>query len=110
MAATKPKTRNKTDNKFKEFIRSGKDFVGSEVPCFWAVLRKGILLQELKEMGDDIDRRQYPVKQIAIDLAPLVLDQWRKSNHKFTPPVVRRRLKCFGREWDYLSGVGQTSQ
>lgn len=105
-SGTKPKTRQGSGTKLSEFVGRGKEFVGSEVPTYRAVIQKAILLQEIRDIEEDIDRQHYQVKYIARDLAPLVLAQWEKSNVKFSPPViiseVPRKIEWF---WLKVSDV-----
>ena len=108
MAESKPKTRHDTQSKISEYVGTGKEFCGSEVPSYRAVVRRAILLQELKVIELNVERKNYPVKEMAKDLAPLVIAQWTKSNVKFSPPViisersVSRKIESF---WDKVSEV-----
>ena len=88
MAQSKPKTRQRCETKLTQFVGEGKDFNSCEVPTFRAVMQRGILFQELKSIKLDIERKHYPVEDIAGDIAPLVIEQWRKANAKFSSPVV----------------------
>ena len=48
------------------------------------------------------------MKQIASDLCPLVLGQWRKSNSKLAPPVIISEVSVvqkIQRFWDKVSDV-----
>ena len=110
MATSKPKTRHSTGSKLTDLIGAGREFVATECPACRAVIRKGLLLQEARLVEKDVAKHQYTVRQIATDLCPLVLAQWRKSNAKFSPPViiseesVIRKIEQF---WQRASEVAQ---
>lgn len=108
MSSKAPKTRHSSGTKISDLVGKGKEFVGSEVPTYRAMMQRGLLLQELKYCEQDVDKRNYPVKQIASDLCPLVLDQWRKSNANFIPPVIISEISVIQkiqRFWEKVSDV-----
>ena len=88
MASNKPKTRHDSASKLKEYIGPSLELNPSEVPTLRAVLQHGLLLRDKKLLDENVDKRCYSKGQMAKDLAPLVLSQWTKSNHMFTPPVT----------------------
>ena len=57
------------------FVGGGHEFVESEVPTYRGVMQRGILLQEISGIRGGINKRCYPVRDIAKDLTPMVLDQ-----------------------------------
>ena len=61
------------------------------MPTNRAVIQKGLLLREDKLAKEGIDAKNYSVKEISRDLAPLVEAQWRISNLNFSPPVTVSR-------------------
>ena len=52
-----------------------------------SVIRRGLLLKEQKAV-EGVDTRNYPNKELARDLAPLIVAQWQKANVKFDHPVI----------------------
>ena len=65
-------TRLSTNTKLIALVGPGKEFVPSEVPSLRAVIQRGILLQQ-----DNLQsRRNYPIKDMAKDLAQFILEQW----------------------------------
>ena len=78
-------TRLSTNIKLIALVGPGKEFVPSEVPSLRAVIQRGILLQQ-----DNLQsRRNYPIKDMAKDLAQLILDQWQLSNDDFQKTVTK---------------------
>ena len=73
---SKPKTRHQSSCKLTEFIGPGKEFALAAVPTNRAVIQKGLLLREDKLAKEGIDAKNYSVKEIYSDLAPLVEAQW----------------------------------
>ena len=64
-------TRLSTNTKLIALVGPGKEFVPSDVPTLRAVIQKGILLQQ-----DSLQSRNtYLIKEIAKDLAQLILEQ-----------------------------------
>ena len=84
---SKVKTRSST-TAISDFIGPGKDFIPSELPTNRAVIQKGILLKEQKSMTCNLHHNKYSNKDLASDLIPFVLAQWRKANVKFQQPVI----------------------
>ncbi|KAG0717662.1 hypothetical protein GWK47_053979 [Chionoecetes opilio] len=87
-SGSKPATRQSSGSKLAAFVGGGREFAESEVPTYRGVMKRGILLQELSGIREGVDKRGYPVRDIAKDLTPMVLAQWKKSNAQFAPPVV----------------------
>ena len=85
MAQSKPKTRQRCETKLTQFVGEGKDFNSCEVPTFRAVMQRGILFQELRSIELDIERKHFSVKDIAGDIAPLVIEQWKRPMQNILP-------------------------
>ena len=81
------KTRHSSSTKLPDLVGPGKHFLTSEVPTLRAVMQRGILLQQERLIVEDVQRNNYPMAELAKDLAQLVILQWRKSNANFKPPV-----------------------
>ena len=85
-----------------------KEFLTSEEPTLRAVIQMGILLQQERLLVKEVERKHYPVTELAKDLAPLVIRQWRKSNANFKPLVVfevryiRRKIQT---KWESLVDI-----
>ena len=79
----KPRTRKGSSTHLSEWIGCGVKLLATEVPTVRSVLRQGILLQEEALLEHELRRNLYPVGDSVKDLAPLILEQWRKSNSKF---------------------------
>ena len=84
---TKPRTRQASSCKLSGFVGSGKEFCLADVPTVRAVIRRGLLLREQKA-GEGVDIRNYPDKELAKDLAPLIVAQWQKASVKFEHPEI----------------------
>jgi hypothetical protein len=54
MASHKPKTRNDSASKLKEYIRSALELNPSEVPTFRAVLQKGLFLRDNNLLDENV--------------------------------------------------------
>ena len=87
-AKNPPKTRHSSGTKPSDVVGPGKEFLTSEVPTLRAVIQRGILLQQERLLVKEVERKHYPVTELAKDLAPLVIRQWRKSNANFWPLVA----------------------
>ena len=89
-----PRTRQKSSCKMSTYVGVGKDFSMADVPTNRAVIQRGLLLKEEKE-AEGLYAKNYPVKAMSRELAPLVEAQWLKANAKFVHPVTngRRRLE-----------------
>ncbi|XP_065656719.1 uncharacterized protein LOC136082069 [Hydra vulgaris] len=84
---SKVKTRSST-TAISDFIGPVKDFIPSELPTNRAVIQKGILLKEQKNITCNLHHNKYSNKDLASDLIPFVLAQWRKANVKLQQPVI----------------------
>ena len=84
---SKPRTRQASGCKLSGFVGVGKEFALADVPTVRAVIRRGLLLKEQKAT-EGVDTRNYPTKELAKDLAPLIVAQWQKANVKFDHPVI----------------------
>ena len=100
-----------------DLIGAGREFVATECPTYRAVIRRGLLLQELRLVEKDVAKHQYRVRQIATELCPLVLAQWRRSNAKFSPPVlireasvIRKIEQFWERAREAAKGVGKQTR
>ena len=60
----------------------------TELPTLRAVLRHGIFLQEMALLEEDVDRRNFPIKELAVTLSGEVIAIWRRANKQFTQPVI----------------------
>ncbi|KAG0713006.1 hypothetical protein GWK47_017202 [Chionoecetes opilio] len=103
-SGSRPATRQSSGSKLAAFVGGGREFAVSEVPTYRGVMKRGILLQELSGIREGVDKRWYPVRDIAKDLTPMVLAQWNKSSAQLAPPVVvidrsvTRRIDNFGKK------------
>ena len=88
MSGTKCKTRHDSGSKLKEYIGPDRAFNPTEVPTIRAVLQQGLLLRDHKLLVENVAKQYYSKVHLAMDLAPLILDQWTKSNHKFKSPIT----------------------
>ena len=86
MAKVSP-TRSSCSTKLSSFVGAGKEFLQSEVPTLRSVICRGIFIQE-ENLHNNITRCNYPVQKIASELASLVLNQWKRANARFSPPVI----------------------
>ena len=84
---SKPRTRQASSCKLSGFVGAGKEFSLADVPTVRAVIRRGLLLKEQKA-EEGVDHKNYPTKDMARDLATLVVAQWQKANVKFKYPVI----------------------
>ena len=87
-SSSKPRTRHDSSNKISDLVGKGKEFDLSEVPSVRAVIQRGILIKEKLIIEQEVAPSEIKVGEIARQLAPLILDQWHKSNAKFCPPVI----------------------
>ena len=60
----------------------------TELPTFRGVLRHGIYLQEKKLLEEGVDRRNYSIKQLSMDVTVEVVSCWERANAQFRPPVI----------------------
>ena len=91
--STRPKTRHASGSNLQDYVGAGKEFDPTEVPTLRAMIQHGIFLRDQKFLFQDVAKNapSYSKKQIAKDLAPMILAQWHKSNHKFVPPVIMKQ-------------------
>ena len=92
-APSKVRTRHKTESNLTKYLsKSGegapKELLSTELPTLRAVLLLGIHLQEQRITLDEVDKRNYTVKELCCDLADKVLAQWVKANALFVFPVI----------------------
>ena len=65
-----------------------KELLSTELPTLRAVLLLGLHLQEQKITLDNIDKRNYTVKELCCDMTDEVLALWLKVNALFVFPVI----------------------
>ena len=92
-APSKVRTRHKTECKLTEYLsKSGegtpKELLSTELPTLRAVLLLGLHLQEQKITMEEVDKRNYSIKDLSCDLADKVLVLWVKANAMFKSPVI----------------------
>ena len=86
MASHKPKTRNDSASKLKEYIGPPVKLNPNEVPTIRAVLQQGLFLKDKKLLDENVAN-----VQMTRDLAPMVLSQGTKSNQMFIPTVIIKK-------------------
>ena len=108
---TKKRTRHSSSTALAEYLGGpGCDFLPTEVPTLRDVLRKGLLIREAQMLEDGGDRKNYPVRPMIEDLVSNIHDQWKKSNVKFTPPVVTNPKSLVNRllnVWEKVIAIAQ---
>ena len=85
---SKPKTRNQSSSKLSDFVGKGKEFIPSEVPTARAVIQRGILIKEKLMIENEKGKYDVSLGEIVKELVPLIMFQWKRSNAKFSPPVI----------------------
>ena len=60
----------------------------TELPTLRVVLRHGIYLQEKKLLEEGVDRRNYSIRQLSVDVTVEVVSCWQRANAQFRPPVI----------------------
>ena len=60
----------------------------TELPTLREVLRYGVFLQEKYKIEHDKDYRNYSIQDVAKDVLPSLLAQWKRANCEFKPPVI----------------------
>jgi hypothetical protein len=101
--ASKKKTRQTSVDKLSEFVGKSKEFLTSEVPTNRGVIQRGLLIKEHHYFELDKAKTVIHKQQTAQELAPLVLEQWKKSNAKFSPRVTIKEnsvCKRIEKLWD----------
>lgn len=61
-------------------------------------------------LEEDGDRRNLPISSVMKEVADSVLTQWRKSNNKFSPPVVVTKDALLFRlqiSWETISDISR---
>ena len=99
--STRPKTRHASGSNLQDYVGAGKEFDPTKVPTLRAMIQQGIFLRDQKFLFEDVAKNapSYSKKQIAKDLAPMILAQWHKS-----------RLRFCGRGQKMLPGGGKVSR
>ncbi|KAG0725790.1 hypothetical protein GWK47_004550 [Chionoecetes opilio] len=87
-SGSKPATRQSSGSKLAAFVGGGREFAESEVPTLSRRMKRESFSRNSAASQEGVDKRGYPVRDIAKDLTPMVLAQWKKSNAHFAPPVV----------------------
>ena len=100
---SKARTRHASSSLMVEYLGAGKELLPSELPTLRSALLLGIHLQEISMMLEEKDKRNYPVKEMMVDVSSEVLAQWEKANALFKHPIIctksslERRLE---KEWE----------
>ena len=100
---SKAKTRHESNSALVEYLGVGKELVPSEVPTLRAALQLALHLQDERWRIEDINKRNYPVKELMRDVIISVFAQWERANVLFKPPILcasrymERRLE---NEWE----------
>ena len=81
-------TRKQAASRLSDYVGPGKEFLVSEVPTLRAIIQRGILLREVAMIEDCASKSRTFVGDLVRELAPLILQQWQRSNAKFCPPVT----------------------
>ena len=82
-----PKTRHEAGTSLADVTGPGEPMAQTELPTFRGVLRHGIYLQEKKLLEEGVDRRNYSIKQLSMDVTMEVMSCWQRANAQFRPPV-----------------------
>ena len=88
MERDRAKTRKVTSTNLFEFIGPGKEFNPSEFPTNRDVLQMAILLKGKRVYEQNIAKNFYSAKEIGKEVAPLVINLWKRCNAKYIPPVI----------------------
>ena len=103
MSKSKTKTRNDSNCTLVEYLGVGKELVQSELPTLRAALQLALHCQDERWRQDDVNKRNYPVKELMKDVTAKVLVQWERANDVLKPPILctsrslERRLE---KEWE----------
>ena len=81
----------------KGYLGSGRHLLPSEVPTLRACLRQAIFFQEEKVLSSEVNRRNYPVKDMMNDVTEKIYIQWQKYNVQFEDPVVIKKISVVKR-------------
>ena len=109
MATPSKSTRATLMTKLSTLVGVGKEFIASDVPTLRSVIQRGILIQE-RNIHNEIAYCFYSNKELSLELAQLVIDQWQKSNALFTGSVIYHRRSIAERikkKWTELSNFAQ---
>ena len=90
---SKVRTRHKSESNLTRYLaKSGegkpKELLITELPTLRAILQLGLHLQEEKITMEEVDQRNYSVKDLCKDMAAAVLVPWVKANALFQAPVI----------------------
>ena len=107
-STNKKRTRHSSSTKLAEYLGAGVELLPTEVPTLRDVLRKGLLIQEEKMLLEGGGRKNYPVKDMIVELTTVVYSQWEKSNFKFKPPVLSDKkvvVKRLQYAWEKVNAI-----
>lgn len=99
----KVKTRRASCSSLSDYLGPGKELVPSQVPTLRAALQLALHLQSMRERREEVDKRNYPLRELISDVTTAVLKQWEMANDLFQPPItchsrsMERRLM---KEWE----------
>ena len=83
MCKDKPKTRHDSSWAMVDYLEVGKELIPSEVPTLRAAMQLALHLQDERWRLEDIDKKNYPVKELMRDVSNSVLAQWERANILF---------------------------
>ena len=102
--ASKKRTRLSTFTHMSNLIGTGRELLPSELPTLRDILRYGLLLRE----QSDENVRNYPAANLANDIYPEVLEQWRRANSAFISPIINSRVtivKKIQQNWELAKNI-----
>ena len=105
MTSKGPRTRHKSESKFREFIGGAKDFNPTEAPTLRDVIMKVLQLREMKVATEEIYLQQVNMVPIFNLVASDILAIWAKANPQLSPPVVATQkaiTKRINQNWTSL--------
>ena len=88
MSKDKPKTRHDSSWAMVDYLGVGKELIPSEVPTLRAAMQLALHLQDERWRLEDIDKKNYPVKELMRDVSNSVLAQWERASFLFKPPIT----------------------
>ena len=83
-----PKTRHESGTSVAGIVGVGEEMPITELPTLRMVLRHGIYLQEKALLEEDIDRRNFPIKDMAVILREQIESRYVRANALFSPPII----------------------
>ena len=93
------KTRPSSTTKLTEYVWVSKEFNLSEDPTLRSVIQRGLLIKDrlYAENNEVISTGRGLQTRILNDLVTLILAQWKRANHKFSPPVTISAKSLYNR-------------